>query len=119
MWSAAFEGLAASDDAGRTAPGGLRRGRRPWSPRLGLDRLHVRLGGTLGALLGVVAHLPALSQRLEAAALDRGVMHEQVFAGVIGRDEAEALVVVEPLHGSCCHLDSLPGMCTADRGGCC
>src|SRR4051812_36660211 len=31
-------------------------------------------------------------------------MHEEILALVIGRDEAEALVVVEPLHGSCCHL---------------
>src|SRR5436190_16712511 len=90
-------------------PGGLHeaagRGRQ-----LGLDdRLHVRGGGALGALLGVVAHLRAVSQRLEAAALDRAVMHEQILAGVIGCDEPEALVVVEPLHGSCCHLDSLRG----------
>src|SRR3954452_7562553 len=38
-------------------------------------------------------------------------MDEQILAGVIGRDESEALVVVEPLHGSCCHVLSPPGVC--------
>src|SRR3954454_4668184 len=81
-----------------------------WSTRVGLDdRLHVRGSRALVALLGVVAHLRAVGQRLEAAALDRAVMHEQILAGVIGCDEPEALVVVEPLDGSCCHLDSLRG----------
>src|SRR3954467_13532469 len=59
----------------------------------------------LRTLLCVVAHLRALGQRLEAAALDRAVMHEQILALVIGRDEPKALVIVEPLNGSCCHLE--------------
>src|ERR671923_2953082 len=84
----------------------------------GLERLDVRGRRTLGALLGVVAHLRTLGQRLEAAALDRAVMHEHVLALVIRRNEAETLVVAEPLHGSCRHLCSLRGMCTAKRGGC-
>src|SRR4051794_30907815 len=83
-----------------------------------LERLDVRGRRALRALLGVVAHLRALGERLEAAPLDRAVVHEQVLAAVIGRDESEALVVVEPLHGSCCHLFPLRGMCTAKRGGC-
>src|SRR5438270_5700281 len=82
-----------------------------------LDRLDVRGRRALGALLGVVAHLRALGQRLEAVALDRAVVHEQILAGVIRRDESKALIVAEPLHGSCCHR-SLQGMCTARRGGC-
>src|SRR5215211_4559182 len=69
-----------------------------------LEHLDVRGCRALGALLGVVAHLRTLGQRLEAAALDRVVVHEQVLAGVIGCDESVALVVVEPLHGSCSHL---------------
>src|SRR2546421_9601894 len=75
----------------------------------GLERLHVGSHRTLGALLGVVAHLRAFGQRLEAAALDRVVVHEQVLAGVIRSDESEALVVAEPLHGSCGHLCPPPG----------
>src|SRR5215211_566182 len=86
--------------------------------RRALQRLDVPCRRPLGALLGVVAHLRALSQRLEAAALDRAVVHEQVLAGVIRRNESETLVIVEPLHGSCCHLCPLRGMCTAKRGGC-
>src|SRR5688572_27450507 len=31
-------------------------------------------------------------------------MDEEVLAALVRRDEAEALVVVEPLHGSGCHL---------------
>src|SRR3954463_8966491 len=65
----------------------------------------------LRTLLCVVAHLRALGQRLEAAALDRAVMHEQVLALVIGRDEPEALVVVEALDGSRCHLNFSFRMC--------
>src|SRR3954467_5559588 len=65
--------------------------------------------GALRTLLGVVADLRALGERLEAAALDRAVVDEQVLARLVGRDEAEALVVVEPLHGSGGHRDSLRG----------
>jgi hypothetical protein len=31
-------------------------------------------------------------------------MHEEILAAVIGRDEAEALGVVEPLYGTCTHV---------------
>src|SRR5919108_6204662 len=68
-----------------------------------LERLDVRRSRALGALLGLVAHLRALGQRLEAVALDRAVVNEQVLACVIRCDEAVALLVVEPLHGSCSH----------------
>src|SRR6266702_274070 len=48
----------------------------------------------------------ALGQGLEALRLDRGVMHEAVLFAVLGRDEAEAFRVVEPLYdtGDACHL---------------
>ena len=70
-----------------------------------LDRLNVRGGWALRALLGVVGHLRAFGERLKAAAGEsmsdgrRGVL-----ALIIGRDEAEALVVAEPLHGSGCDV---------------
>src|SRR3954452_11005695 len=79
--------------------------RRKWS----LERLDVRRGRALRAVLGVVAHLRALGKRLEAAPLDRRVVNEQVLAGFVRCDEPEPLVVVEPLHGSCSHLFSPPG----------
>src|SRR3954462_13247146 len=64
----------------------------------------------LVAGLGVVGHLRALSQRLEAAGVDAGVVDEEVLAALVRGDEAEALVVVEPLHGSGSH-DFLHGAC--------
>src|SRR4051794_15104907 len=81
-----------------------------------LKRLDVRGRWALVALLGVVAHLCALGQRLEAVALDRAVVHEQVLAGVIRRDESEALVVAEPLHCSCGHLGPFV-LVHCERGG--
>src|SRR5204863_9765878 len=77
-----------------------------------LEGGHVCCSRTLGPLLGVEADLRALGERLEAAALDGGVMDEEILAGIIGRDETEALVVVEPLHCSCCHVFPLRGVCT-------
>src|SRR5215212_5555723 len=71
----------------------------------------VRRRGALGTLLGVEADLRALGERLEAAALNRTVVDEQVLAGIIGRDETEALVVVEPLNCSCCHVLAPSGVC--------
>lgn len=69
-----------------------------------LDRLDVRGRRALGTLLGLVAHLRALGQRLVAVALDCAVVYEQILAGVIGRDESEALLIAEPFDGSCCHV---------------
>src|SRR5690606_38013167 len=41
-----------------------------------------------------------LLQALEAVRLNGRVMDEAVLAAIVGRDEAEALLVVEPLHGA-------------------
>jgi hypothetical protein len=49
-------------------------------------------------------------ERAEAVALDRGVVHEQIRARLVRRDEAEALLVVEPLDGSGAMLLSLHGV---------
>src|SRR5438477_12097095 len=76
----------------------------PISPpdRLGeCDVLRLR---ALGALLGLVLHLRVLREGLVALADDRAVVDEQVLAAVVGRDEAIALVGVEPLDGSGCHF---------------
>src|SRR3954447_4624336 len=72
----------------------------------------------LGALvpgLGVEGDLRALRQRLEAVGVDAGVMDEEVLAALVGRDEAEALVVVEPLDGSGSHCVS-PTYVDCERG---
>src|SRR3954470_22974525 len=68
----------------------------------------------LVAGLGVVGHLRALSQRLEAAGVDAGVVDEEVLAALVRGDEAEALVVVEPLHGSGSHDFPPRRLCTAN-----
>src|SRR5437899_1038713 len=83
-------------------------GEPPWCPRsgrsLGLNCLDVSGGRAFRALLGVVAHLRALGKRLEAVALDRAVVYEQVLTRIIGGDESIPLVGAEPLHSSCGHL---------------
>src|ERR671915_522285 len=71
----------------------------------------------LVARLGVVLDPGALGKRLEAVADDAGVMDEQVLARLVRRDEAEALVVVEPLHGSGCHCWYLHSLFVLRRGG--
>jgi uncharacterized protein (DUF302 family) len=68
-----------------------------------LDRLNVDGLGALVAGLGVVRHLCALGKRAVAVRDDRSVMNEQVLRVVVGRDEAKALLVAEPLHGSSSH----------------
>jgi len=53
--------------------------------------MNVRGGWALAALLGFVGHFRALGERFEPATGDRRVMHEQILALIIRRDEAEAL----------------------------
>src|SRR4051794_38819460 len=68
-----------------------------------LDRLDANGLGALGPGLAVERHLRALGEGRVAVADDAGVMDEQVLASLIGSDEAEALLVREPLDGSGCH----------------
>ena len=58
----------------------------------------------LGPLGHVELHLLALRQGTEALGGDRGVVAEDVVTPVVLGDESKALRVVEPLHGSLCHL---------------
>src|SRR5580765_4887799 len=55
--------------------------------------------GTLCPFARFVLHARAIRQCPEAGGHDVRVMHEQVLAAFVGRDEAVALRVVEPLHG--------------------
>src|SRR5436190_24232755 len=68
-----------------------------------LDRANVDCLRALVALLGVVGDLGPLAQRAVAVALNCTVVDEEVLALVIGRDEAVALLVTEPLDCSGCH----------------
>src|SRR3954454_4402897 len=60
----------------------------------------------LVATTDLEGHASALLQRAKAVAVGVRVVDEQVLAPVLGSDEAEALVVVEPLDGSRCHVSS-------------
>src|SRR3954449_11126146 len=59
---------------------------------------------TLVARFGLVLHARALGERAVALGLDAAVVDEEVLAAFIGRDEAEALLVAEPLDRACCHV---------------
>src|ERR1700680_1441863 len=65
--------------------------------------LSAELGDVLGrgallALHDVEFNALAFSQRLEAVALNGGMMNEAILLSVLGGDEAKALGVVEPLY---------------------
>src|SRR6185295_4133401 len=69
-----------------------------WGSAADLDDV---LGGrAFLALDDVELHAVSLGQRLEAVALDRGVMDEAVLLSILQRDETEPLAVIEPLHFS-------------------
>src|ERR1035437_4768627 len=59
----------------------------------------------LGALGDVELNLLVLVKRAVSAAGDGRVAREHVGTAVLGSNEAEALLSVEPLHGACCHID--------------
>src|SRR4029078_13467247 len=67
-------------------------------------------------LLGYELDLRALGERLEALARDAAEMDEEVFAAVVRGDEPIPLGVIEPLHGSGCHLSKTPP-CLDSRTG--
>src|SRR5437667_12819267 len=59
---------------------------------------------SLRTLLNFVLHFRPFGEALVPLAADRAVMDEDVLASIVLRDEAVALVVAEPLHGSGCHI---------------
>src|SRR3954469_22370807 len=61
----------------------------------------------LRALAELEIDLRTFGQRPEAIPRDPGEMDERVLASVIGRDEAETLLVAEPLHDTSSHLTAL------------
>src|SRR5919106_5121300 len=73
-----------------------------------LDHSHVGCLGAFLAFTELVFDLRALGERTESVALDGGEVHERVLAALIGGDEAEALLVAEPLHDPGCHLSIHP-----------
>src|SRR3954471_11637817 len=71
---------------------------------LALDRADVDGLRSLVAGLGLVLHARALGERAVALGFDAAVVDEENLAAFIGRDEAEALLVAEPLNGALCHV---------------
>jgi hypothetical protein len=72
------------------------------------DRADVRRLRALLPLARLELDLRALNEALEALAVDAAVVDEEVFAALVGRDEAVPIVVVEPLDDSCCRCTRLP-----------
>ena len=68
-----------------------------------LSRLNSQRRRTLRALLDIERYPLAVGQGLEAATLNRRVMHEDIVTTVLWRNEAVALVGVKPLYRSCSH----------------
>ena len=77
------------------------------SDAIWLDHAHLGRLQAFLALHHVEADAGAFGEGLEAVALDLGEVHEHVRA-VILLDETETLRVVEPLHGTFCHLAISP-----------
>src|SRR5262249_28726695 len=71
----------------------------------GLDGLNIDRLGALLTFARLELDLRVLAERLEPLTDDVGVVDEEVLATLVRRDEAVALRVVEPLHGSGCHID--------------
>src|SRR5260370_20064338 len=94
--------------------------RRSFSRYRGRLQLHdVLSGGALLALNHFELDSLAFGQGLEAILLDRGVMHEAVLFAVLGRDEPEAVSVVEPVKGTgeACHTGDTPDLMFATARG--
>src|SRR3954447_3460067 len=85
-------------------------------PAVPSERADVLRLGALLALRDVELDVLTLVEALVALRLDGGEVDEHVGAAVRRRDEPEALLGVEPLHGALCHL-SRPSVSLAPRGG--
>src|SRR5690349_16296919 len=75
---------------------------------LRLDGRDVDGLGALVAVLGVVGDPRAFRKRAEAVRVDARVVDEEILAALVRCDEAEALLVAEPLHGSGGHMSCIP-----------
>src|SRR2546429_1165344 len=60
--------------------------------------------GPFSSLRNLELNTLVFLERAMAAALDLGVVDEEVLRAVVRGDKAEALVAVEPFHSSLCHL---------------
>src|SRR5271165_5182682 len=77
--------------------------------RIWLERADLLSLRALSALAGGELDPLVFLQAAEAVNLNRGVVHEDVGAAVVGGDEPIALVGVKPLHGALRHVPSPTG----------
>ena len=77
---------------------------RHYLPEPSIRRANVRCLLPLGAGRNVETNSLTFLQGLEALALNRGEVDEEILAAVFGGDEAEALRIVEPFYVACCHV---------------
>src|SRR6516164_3378413 len=77
----------------------------PWgtSRDAWLDRLDVLRLQALRSAAHFERHLLSLGEGAKPLGLDGGVVDEDVLASAVLGDEAKALRIVEPLHGTGCH----------------
>src|SRR5829696_8062609 len=81
-----------------------------------LDRPDVRGLRALAGLAELVLHLRAFREGAETVTRDTREVHERILPPVVRGDEAEALLVAEPLDDTSCH--TTPPHCWSDaRGG--
>ena len=82
----------------------------PWSgygsSHCRLDSLQIARRGLACPSIGynVENDLLSLIEDTHASAFDRADVHEDILAAIIRLNEAEAFLVIEPLHGSFCHI---------------
>jgi hypothetical protein len=74
-------------------------GSRSRSARTDVGRLLAFPTGRCGVL-----HSLTVLQGLEALAGDLGMMDKQILTTIIGSDEAETLLLIEPLYDTSCHV---------------
>lgn len=82
---------------------------------MSLHFLNVCCLQALGAVGNIECYRLAFGKRLEAAALDRGVVNEDVRAVFLG-DETVTLGIVKPLDSSLCHAEAPPFFKIKDCG---
>src|SRR5437764_15342829 len=79
----------------------------PARMRWSLCRLQVRSGGLAALCYKLIRDTLTFDQRIHPRALDRGNMDEHVLTAIARLDEAVALHLVEPFHGTDSHLGLL------------
>ncbi len=73
-------------------------GRTSEKLNLELQRPNGLCGQTFRSFLHLELHLLAFTKRAKSFHLNFGLMHEDIFAAVFGRNKSETFAIIEPLH---------------------